>query len=241
MPFDKPVERTRDVIEVWRKAWTREPLTHDGEAVTLPLPLEQGTGLGKPLKFMNHPLRSDLPIYVASLGPKNVEMTAELADGWQPLFTVPEKIGDVWGDVLDAGKARRPADLGELEIIAGGVVAIGSGPEVERARESARANAGFYVGGMGARNRNFYNDLFKRYGWEKEAEEIQDLFLSGHRDEAMSKVPDAYLDQATLAGDEGFVRERIGVYKESGVTILQVDPAGTDPLSIIETVKALAE
>ena len=241
VPFDRPLARTRDVIEVCRKVWAREPLVHDGPTVQLPLPADRGTGLGKPLKFMGTPHRTDLPIWIAAIGPKNVELAAELAEGWQPIFFVPDKFREVWGESLQAGTAKRDPGLGELRIIAGGTVALGSGREVTEAREEARANAGFYVGGMGARDKNFYNDLFRRYGWEDEARQIQDLFLSGQRREAFAKVPDEYLDQATLAGDEGWVRERIGVYKEVGVTYLDIRPVGEDPLAVIEKVKAWAE
>ena len=241
VPYKKPIGTTRDVIDICRKVWARERVEHDGKAVTLPLPAEQGTGLGKPLKFMHHPLRQDIPVVVASIGPKNVEMTIEAANGWLPIFFVPDKFRDVWGESIDAGMAKRSDDLGEVQIFAGGVVAIGDGPEVQEAREGARANAGFYVGGMGARGKNFYNDLFKRYGWEEEAVKIQDLFLDGHRNEAMALVPDEYVDLATLTGDEGRVRERIQVFKDVGVTHLQINPVGENPLEIIEKVKAWSE
>ena len=238
VPYRKPIGTTRDVIEICRKVWARERVEHDGAAVTLPLPADQGTGLGKPLKFMHHPLRQDIPIVVASIGPKNVEMTAETADGWLPIFFVPDKFRDVWGDPLTAGQANRSADLGELMIFAGGMVAFGDGPDVTEAREGARMNAGFYVGGMGAKGKNFYNDLFKRYGWEEEAVKIQDLFLDGHRNEAMALIPDEYVDLVTLTGDEGRVRDRLQVYKEVGVTHFQIQQAGENPLQTIEKVKA---
>ncbi len=238
VPFTKPLARTRDVIEICRKVWSGDRVTHEGKAVTLPLPADEGTGLGKPLKLTNKPLRSDIPIVVASIGPKNVELTAELADRWQPIHFVPDRFQQVWGDALAAGRAKRPADLPPLDIIAGGPVALGDGPEVTEAREAARAHIAFYVGGMGAKSKNFYNDLFKRYGWEAEAEKIQDLFLSGHRAEATAAVPDEYLDLATLCGPEGHVRERLEVYREVGVTHLNVDPQGDDRLGTIEKIKA---
>ncbi|MDH4144818.1 MAG: LLM class F420-dependent oxidoreductase [Acidimicrobiia bacterium] len=241
VPFDKPIQATREIIDVCRQVWRRERLEYDGKAIQLPLPAERGTGLGKPLKLMNTPLRADIPIWVASLGPKNVEITFEAANGWQPIHFVPDRFRQVWGDAIDAGLAKRDPALGPVEIIAGGSVALGDGPEVREAREAVRQNTGFYVGGMGAKGKNFYNDLFKRYGYEQEAEQIQDLFLSGHRDEAYSKVPDEYLDMATLCGDEGHVRERIAVYKEIGTTWLQVNPVGENPLEIIEKVRAWAE
>lgn len=241
VPFEKPLGRTRDTIEICRKVWSGDKVTHDGKAYSLPLPEGQGTGLGKPLKFMGRPYRSDIPIVVASIGPKNVEMTAELANGWQPIHFVPDRFQQVWGDALDAGRAKRSADLPPLDIIAGGVVALGDGPEVTEAREAARAHIAFYVGGMGAKNKNYYNDLFKRYGWEEEAEKVQDLFLSGRRAEATAAIPDEYLDLSMLCGDEGKVRERLQVYKEVGVTYLNIDPRGPNPLETIEKVKAWIE
>ena len=147
----------------------------------------------------------------------------------------------MWGEALAAGAAKRSADLGPLQIMAGGTVALGDGPEVREAREATRANVGFYVGGMGAREKNFYNELFQRYGWVDEAREIQDLFLAGRREEAIAKVPDEYVDLATLAGDPGYVRERIGIYKEIGVTYLNINVIGEEPLKIFEQVKAWAE
>ena len=240
VPFEKPLGRTRDTIEICRKVWSGDRVTHDGITYDLPL-AEGGTGLGKPLKFMNRPPEHDIPIALAAIGPKNVELTAEVADIWQTIHFVPDRFEQVWGDSLAAGTAKRPADKAPLEILAGGTVALGSGPHVDEAREAARGLIGFYVGGMGAKNKNFYNDLFKRYGWEQEAEEIQDLFLSGKRAEAIAAVPDEYIDLSSLCGDEGYVRERIQVFKDVGVTHLNVAPHGPDPLQTIEKIKAWSE
>ncbi len=241
VPYTKPIGTTRDVIEICKKVWARERVEHDGSAIQLPLPAELGTGLGKPLKFMHHPVRSSIPIVVAAIGPANVAMAAEVADGWQPIFFVPDRFRSVWGEPLDKGTAKRSADLGPLNIFAGGTVALGDGPEVHEAREAARMNAGFYVGGMGAKGKNFYNDLFCRYGWEEEATKIQDLFLAGHKGEAMALIPDEYLDLVTLTGDEGRVRERLQVFKEVGVTHFSINAGGENPLHTIEKVKAWVE
>jgi len=235
LPYDKPLGRTREIIDVCRQVWRRERVVHDGASYKIPLPEGQGTGLGKPLKLINHPVRSEIPIYVASLGPKNVEMTAEKADGWLPLFYLPEKAKDVWGDDLAAGAAKRSAELGPLEIVAGGLLSIGEGAEA--VRELARPMVALYVGGMGAKGKNFYNDLVKRYGFEAEAEAIQDLYLDGKKDEAAKLVPDELLEATTLCGPEGYVKERIAAYKESGVTVLNVTPIGPDPVKLIEQVK----
>lgn len=239
--FDRPLQRTREVIEICRKVWSRQPLVYDGKIIKLPLPPDQGTGLGKPLKLMVKPLRQDIPVWIAAIGPKNVELAAEVAHGWQPIHFVPDRFQQVWGEALKDGTAKRSADLPPLQIMAGGTVALGHGKEVTEARESTRAHVGFYVGGMGARDKNFYNELFQRYGWVDEAKEIQDLFLSGKREEAIAKVPDEYVDLATLAGDPGFVRERIAVYKEVGVSYLNINVVGEDPLKIFEQVKSWAE
>jgi F420-dependent oxidoreductase-like protein len=235
IPYDRPLGRTREIIDICRQVWKRERLVHDGTSYKIPLPEGQGTGLGKPLKLINHPLREDIPIYVASLGPKNVEMTAEVADGWMPLFYLPERAGDVWGADLAAGAAKRSADLGPLEVVAGSLLAIGEG--AEQMREFARPMIALYVGGMGAKGRNFYNDLVCRYGYEKEAAQIQDLYLDGKKDEAAALVPDELLEKTTLCGPEGYVRERIAAFKESGTTVLNVTPIGADVPKMIEQVR----
>jgi len=235
VPYDRPLGRTREIIEICRQVWKRERVVHDGTSYQIPLPEGQGTGLGKPLKLINHPLRADIPIYVASLGPKNVAMTAEVADGWMPLFYLPEKAKDVWGDDLAAGEAKRSADLGPLEVVAGSLLAIGDG--AEKMREFARPMMALYVGGMGAKGRNFYNDLVCRYGYEKEAEQIQDLYLEGKKDEAAALIPEELLEKTTLCGPEGYVKERLAAFKESGTTVLNVTPIG-DVVPMLEKVKS---
>ncbi|MCP3935024.1 MAG: LLM class F420-dependent oxidoreductase [Actinomycetia bacterium] len=243
VPFRKPLAMTRDVIEICRKVWTGGKVTHDGRVFSLPLPEGEGTGLGKPLRLMCPPPDHDIPITIAAIGPKNVQMAAEIANMWQPIHFMPDKFKDVWGDSLDAGRAKRDESLGDLEIIAGGTVALGDGPHVDAARGAVRNLTGFYVGGMGARGKNYYNDLFKRYGFVDEAIEIQDKFLGGQKGEAMAAVPDEYIDKASLTGDEGRVRERIEVYKEVGVTYLNIDVADgpEDTLTVIEKIKAWSE
>ena len=241
VPFSKPMGRTRDVIEICRKVWSGDKVVHEGASVSLPY--DGGTGLGKPLKLMAKPFRRDIPIAVASIGPRNVEMTAELAEVWQPIHFLPEKFNDVWGDALTAGSAKRSDDLADLQIVAGGTVALGDGPMVDAVRKGVRDNVGFYVGGMGARDKNFYNDLFKRYGYVDEAEKIQDLFLTGKRDEAFAAVPDDYVDRASLTGDPERVQERIDVYRSVGVSYLDlsIPPETENPLDLIAQVKAWAE
>ena len=238
VPYDRPLQRTREIIEICRKAWRREVVTNDG-IYRLPLPEGQGTGLGKPLKMITHPVRADIPVYVASLGPKNVAMTAEVADGWMPILFIPERASDVWGTALSEGRARRSSDLRPLEVVAGGALAIGEG--LEHLRDAARPMVALYVGGMGARGRNFYNDLARRYGYEAEATEIQDLYLEGKKEEAAAAVPADLLEKTSLIGPESYVRERIAALAEAGVTVLSVTPMGPDPVKAVEQVKTWVE
>jgi F420-dependent oxidoreductase-like protein len=238
VPYTQPLTRTREIIDICRLVWARERVTYQGKAYTLPLPPEQGTGLGKPLKLITTPVRERIPIYVAALGPKNVRMTAEVADGWLPLFYLPEKVADVWGADLAAGAAARADDLAPLEIVAGGLLAVGD--DAAKMRDLARPMIALYVGGMGARGRNFYNDLAQRYGYEAEAVEIQDLYLDGRKEEAAAAVPDGLLEAATICGPEGYVRDRIAAYKEAGVTSLNVTPIASDVPALVTQLKEWA-
>jgi F420-dependent oxidoreductase-like protein len=235
VPYDKPIARTRELIEILRMGLRRETLRYEGRIFTLPLPADQGLGLGKPLKLLNKPERADLPLYVAALGEGNVAMTAEVADGWLPFLFLPEKAKEVWGASLDRGAAKRSADLKPLEISAGGMVAIGD--DVKGLLDFARPTYALYVGGMGARGKNFYNQLARDYGFEAEANEIQDLYLGGNKRDAETKVPLEWLDKANLVGPASFVKERIEAFKEAGVTSLQILPVGENPAAIVEQVK----
>ena len=225
--------------------WAREaPLVHDGRHYHLPLPAGQGTGLGRALKIIAHPVRPRIPIWVASLGEKNVAMTAEVAEGWLPILFIPEKAKDVWGAPLAEGTSKRDPAMDPLMVCAGGLLAIGEGEDVTRLRELARPMVALYVGGMGAKGRNFYNDLACRYGYEKEAAEIQDLYLSGKKDDAAALVPQELLDLTSLAGPRSWVGERIAAMREAGVTHLQVAPIPTGDqtvASLVSEVKELAE
>ena len=235
MPYSKPLGRTREAIEIIRAALRREKLEFQGKSFTLPLPAEQGTGLGKPLKILTHPERDSVPIYIAALGQKSVEGTAEYADGWLPFLYTPEGAHQVWGNALAAGTAKRSADLGPLEVAAGGMVAVGD--DVKGLLDFARPLFALYIGGMGARGKNFYNDLACHYGYEKEAKEIQDLYLDGNKKEAEAAVPLELLEQANLVGPESYVKERIEAFRESGVTNLQVAPASDDPAGLVRQLK----
>jgi F420-dependent oxidoreductase-like protein len=239
VPYDRPLTRTREIIDVCRKVWAREaPLTHDGAAYHIPLPEGQGTGLGKALKIIGHPERARIPIWVAALGEKNVALTAEVADGWLPLFFVAEKAREVFGPSLDAGTATRDPSMEPLQIAAGGILAIGEESEVANIRELGRAAAALYIGGMGAKGKNFYNALACRYGYEKEATEIQDLYLDGKKGEAAALVPAELLEATSLCGPEGYIKERLAAFAEAGVTHVNVTPVGGDPVAMIEQVRS---
>jgi F420-dependent oxidoreductase-like protein len=244
IPYEKPMQRIKEYIEVVRMTLRREPLVYDGRTVQLPLPAGQGTGLGKPLKLINHPVRPDVPIWWASLQGLSVEATAAHADGWLPVFFEPEKFQSVWGDDLKKGLAKRDPSLQRLEISAGGMLAIGEdlvGDAQDRVLDAARPQTALYWGGMGARDKNFYNDVARRYGYEAEAIEIQDLYLDGHKDEAAAKVPSSFLRASHLVGSPGFIRERLGAFKEAGVTVLNVNPVGPDAVRTVETLRSLVD
>jgi F420-dependent oxidoreductase-like protein len=244
VPFTAPIARTREIIEICRKVWARgAPLEHDGECYSIPLAPGRGTGLGKALKIITHPVRPAIPVWVAALGEKNVAMAAEVADGWIPMLYVPERARDVWGPSLDAGRARRDPGLEPLQITAGGLLAVGEGDEVAALRDLARPMVALYVGGMGAKGKNFYNDVARRYGFEKEAETIQDLYLTGKKAEAEALVPDELLEATSLCGPESYLADRIAAFREAGVTHLQVTPVPLGdqrPADLIATVKDLA-
>jgi F420-dependent oxidoreductase-like protein len=244
VPYDKPMPRVRDYINVCRKAWKREPLVYDGSTVSLPLPQGEGTGLGKPIKLINHPVRSSIPIFWAALMGLSVKETARLADGWLPIFFDPTKFETVWGDELKAGLADRDPSLGPLQISAGGVVAIGDefvGDGADRALADARAQLALYIGGMGARDKNFYNTICRRYGYVDAAIEIQDLYLSGRKEQAAAAVPAQLLANVNLVGPAGLVKERIAAYKQSGVTHLEVKPVSGDPVRAVEHLRTLID
>ena len=182
-------------------------------------------------------MRDDIPIYIASLGPKNVALTAELADGWLPVFYHPDRARQVWGDDLAAGEHNRDGDLAPLEVVAGGSLAICDEDTAVKIRNGGRMMTALYVGGMGAKDKNFYNNIFRKYGYESEAEQIQELYLSGQKESAEAAVPDDFLNSTAMVGDEGWVRDRVMAYKESGVTRLSINPVGPDRLETIEKVK----
>lgn len=240
VPFDAPMGRTREVVDICRAVWRRERLNYQGKYYQLPLPAERGTGLGKALRLINHPVRETIPISIAALGPKNVELTAEIADGWQPAFFYPERAGDVWGDSLKAGAAKRDPGLGPLDVIVGAPLAIGD--DVHDRLAWVKPMLALYIGGMGAKGRNFYHNLATAYGYGDAAQRIQELYLAGHKTEAAAAVPDELVRHTSLIGPRTLVAERLAAYVDAGVTTLMVAPLATGPtetLHFVEQLRAL--
>ena len=237
--YDAPVGRTREVVEICRQVWRRERVHYAGKHYQIPLPADRGTGLGKPLQLINHPVRERIPITVAALGPKNVELTAEIAEGWQPVFYLPEKADSVWGEALAAGAAKRDPALGPLDIMVHASSAIGD--NVEERLAWVKPQLALYIGGMGAKGRNFYHNLATRYGFGDVADRIQELYLSGRKREATDLVPDELVRGMSLVGPSGFVAERLAAFAEAGVTTLLVSPMAADAEESVHCVEELLQ
>ncbi|MEI2705612.1 MAG: LLM class F420-dependent oxidoreductase [Ilumatobacteraceae bacterium] len=224
-PSDKPLARTREYVEIIRRALRREgPLTNDGPLYPLPYRGEGSVGLGKPLKIMTHPLRSEIPIFLGAEGPKNVTQTAEIADGWLPLYYSPYR-QEVYADQLAGAKPG-------FEITALAMMSITD--DVAAGLWPVRAMLGFYIGGMGAKGQNYHTKLMARMGYEEEAHRVQDLFFAGRRDEAIAAVPEAFADEISLVGPPARIREKLEVWRSSPVTSLMVsaqNPADLGPIA----------
>ena len=212
-PFGKPLARTREYVNIIRQVLNREaPVVNEGEHYPLPYTGEGAWGLGKPLKSITHPLRADLPIFLGAEGPKNVAMTAEIADGWLPLYYSPYR-QEVYADQIAHAKPG-------FEIMVGLPVIINE--DVEAALMPLKHNLALYIGGMGAKSRNFHNELVQRMGFEEAAEKIQDLFLAGKKDEAAAAVPTQLADEISLVGSVERIKDRLQVWQETPVTSLLV-------------------
>jgi F420-dependent oxidoreductase-like protein len=221
-PWGKPLLKTREYVEIVRAALRREVLEHHGEHYDIPL--RDGTGLGKPLKLMARPLRADIPIYLAVMSPKAVLQACEIADGWLPIFWSPERARDVF----------RPA----FELLRPGFDVAPTAPalltdDLEAGRNSLKPYYALYVGGMGSRGKNFYNDLFARYGFEREAQTIQELYLDGRQRDAAAAVPDAFVDEVALVGPKEALAERLAAWRESGATSLLVSTPQLEALRVL--------
>ncbi len=230
-PYGKPLVKTREYIEIVRKIWAREqPVEHQGEHYQIPYRGPGATGLGKPLKSILH--GRQIPIYVAAIGPKSVEQAAEIADGWLPIWYSPHRT-HVFKGALEAGFARAGGgkSLATFDIAASVNIVIGS--DVQKCLNHVKPGLALYVGGMGARGKNFYNDLACRYGFEEAAKKIQDLYLSGKKDEATAAVPDALADEVSLVGPPERIRDRLQAWRESGVTTVVCGTRQIDALRIL--------
>src|SRR6266702_629213 len=235
VPYGKPLARTREYVEIVRAILRRDtPVEFEGEYYRIPARGPGSTGLGKPLRTIVHPLRADLPIYLAAIGPRNVALAAEIADGWLPTFLSPERM-DVFRSSLADGFARagKAADGGGFDVAA--MVPEFVGDDVQSCRDLLKPFLALYVGGMGARGRNFYTELVKRYGYEEDATRIQDLYLEGRKGEAAGAVPDSLVDEVALVGPPERIRDRMAAWREAGVTTLVATTLQ------IDAVRALAD
>lgn len=227
--YGRPLQRTREYVEIVRKAISRaEPLEHDGEAYQIPYRQPDATGLGKPLKSILHPVRERIPIYLAAIGPRNVALAAEIADGWLPIFYSPER-EHIFDAALESGFAAGGRAAADLDIAA--TVHVAAGEDLDACRDALRPLFALYIGGMGAKGRNFYNDLARRYGFEQAAEEVQTLYLQGRKEEAATKVPDELVDEMALVGPVPRIVERLEAWKASRVGTLIL---GTSQPEVLE-------
>jgi F420-dependent oxidoreductase-like protein len=209
-PWGRLLEKTREYVEIVRAALRHETLKHHGSQYEVPYRGDGATGLGKRLKLMLRPLRADIPIYLAAISPKAVELAFEISDGWIPLFFSPERAREVFAL---AGRARDGFDI---------AAPAHATDDVQSGRDALKPYYALYIGGMGARGKNFYNDLFARYGYEAEAKEIQDLYLDGKHHDAAARVPDAFVDDVALVGSRELIADRLAAWSESGATTLLV-------------------
>jgi F420-dependent oxidoreductase-like protein len=220
-PSNKPLARTREYVEIIRRAMAREaPVEFDGEFFQHPYHGEGSTGLGKPLKPITHPLRREIPIFLGAEGPKNVTQTAEIADGWLPLYYSPYR-QEVYADQLAGAKEG-------FEITAMATMVVTD--DIEAGLAPVKAMLGFYIGGMGAKGQNYHTKLMQRMGYEAEALKVQELFFEGRRDEAIAAVPSAFADEISLVGPVERIRDRVAAWEDSPVTTILVHGGNKDVL-----------
>ncbi len=234
--FGHQLARTRDYVAILRKALARERLEYEGERYTLPLP----DGPGKALHLMISPVQERIPIYLAATGPKNTALCGEIADGWLPTFFSPEHVGES-RELLQEGASRAGRSLDEDNFDIAPHVMVCVDDDLDRARDAMRGVLALYVGGMGSRKQNFYNALVKRYGFEKAADEVQDLYLGGKKEEAMAALPAELIDMVSLCGPRDRIAERLELYRSAGVGTLVVSAAAATPEQRIAILRTLAE
>jgi F420-dependent oxidoreductase-like protein len=235
-PFSKPLARTREYVDIVRQVLARkDPVSSPGPHFPLPYDGPGSMGLGKPLKPIVHPLRADLPILLGAEGPKNIALTAEIADGWLPIYFSP-KVGSMYRSWLDEGFARPTARrrAGDFEIATNCQVVVTD--DREKVLDSMKPMLGFYIGGMGAKEMNFHKNVFARMGYEKEADEIQDLFFEGKRDEAIAAVPSSMVADISLVGSRAQIRDELPMWEESGVTTLVIGARSVDEMRTVAEV-----
>jgi F420-dependent oxidoreductase-like protein len=232
-PWGKPLGKTREYVEIVRAALRRDVVEHHGPHYDVPFRGEGATGLGTPLKLMMRPLRDSIPIYLAAIGPKNVALAAEIADGWLPIYVSPERFEEAFGASLAEGLARSGRTRADLTVAPSVTVLVID--DLEAGREAMKPLLALYVGGMGAKGMNFYNSLVSRYGFEAEAARIQELYLGGHKREAAAAVPDALVDEVMLVGPREHIADRLDAWRECGIDTLLV--AARD----VSSVRTMAE
>jgi F420-dependent oxidoreductase-like protein len=232
--FAKPLARTREYVDIVKLALSRKTVRYEGEHFTLPLP----EGPGKALKLMLHPYRERIPIYLAVIGPKNLELTGEIADGWLGVFFAPEH-AQASLDPLRSGAERAGRTLADLDVVVNVPVVVGD--DLDACAEPIRGYTALYVGGMGSRKQNFYNALARRMGYEDAAERIQTLYLDKRHRDAMAAIPRDLIDQTALIGPKKRIAERLHAYAEAGVTTLNLTPFAADEAGRLATLRTVAE
>jgi F420-dependent oxidoreductase-like protein len=222
-PFAKQLARTREYVDILRMALARERVVYDGDTYKLPLP----DGPGKPLKLMIAPVQERMPIYIAAIGPKNTQLTGEIADGWLPTFFSPEHVGE-FVELLTEGAKRGGKDGLADDFDIAPTVNVSIDDDIDRARDSIRPMLALYVGGMGSREKNFYNQVVQRYGFEENAKKVQDLYLDGKKDEAAAALDPDLIDTVALTGTKDKIKDRLDAYRDAGVGTLIATPMAFD-------------